>query len=221
MRYLLLNLIISLFFTATVCRAQEQQPIPLQGNVKMNILQVEDTLAQMDALEAKISKDSQSLAYQLIRQNIQNAVSPNVIGSATTQIILPPAPMPDGSMRMGDLKPISKPIFHKLLTDLREQVVDLRRKVILLNNWPVGLDKEVAEPWKQITVAIDDMVNSCNRLIEAWKNNKSSRTALAKELHVISKRCEQLDKRLDQIGGIVKAYDRTKSSELAGSTDGK
>jgi|GEM_PF-6552818 len=221
MRDTILSLTLSLLLAATACYAQEQEPIPLQGNVKINMLQVEETLSQMETLDAKIMKDSQALAYQLVRQNIQNAVSPNVMGSTTAQIILPPAPMPDGSMRMGDLKPISKPVFHKLLTDLREQVVELRNKIVILNEWPVGLDKEVAEPWRQTTAAVDDMVNSCNRLIEAWKNDKSARTALAKELRSIHKRCEQLDKQLDKVASIVKDYDHTRSAELAGNTNKK
>lgn len=214
----LLVLTMYLLSTAGVCA---QEPVPLHGTVKVTMLQVEEALSQMETLDAKIMKDSQALAYQLVRQNIQNAVSPNFVGSSATQIILPPAPMPDGSIRMGDLKPISKPVFHKLLTDLREQVVEMRNRVIILNEWPLGLDKEVAEPWMQTTVAIDDMVNSCNRLIEAWKNDKSSRTALAKELRSIHKRSEQLDKQLDKIASIVKGYDRTRSAELAGSTDRK
>lgn len=216
----LLVLIVTVLSTISASHA-EDSPIPLQGNVKVTILQVEDALAQMETLDAQITKNSQALAYQLVRQNIQNAVSPNVIGSATTQIILPPAPMPDGSMRMGDLKPISKPVFHKLLTDLRQQVVDLRDRVVMLNSWPVGLDKEVAEPWRQTTIAVNDMVNSCNKLIEAWKNDKSSRVALARELRTINKRSEELDARLDKIAGIVKNYDHTKSAELPGSADRK
>ncbi len=212
-------LTMTLLLATGVC-AQEQ-PIPLHGNVRVTMLQVEDALQQMETLDAKIMKDSQALAYQLVRQNIQNAVSPNFVGSSATQIILPPAPMPDGSIRMGDLKPISKPVFHKLLTDLREQVVEMRNRVIILNEWPIGLDKEVAESWTQTTVAIDDMVNSCNRLIEAWKNDKSSRTALAKELRSIHRRSELLDKQLDKIASIVKGYDRTRSAELAGSADRK
>lgn len=221
MRDTLFGLTMSLLFTAAVCYAQEQSPTPLQGNVRINMLQVEESLTQMEALEEKISKDSQALAYQLVRQHIEHAVSPNFVGSTATQILIPPAPQPDGSMRMGELKPISKPVFHKLLTDLREQVVEMRKKVVILNNWPIGLDKEVAEPWKQTTIAIDDMVNSCNRLIEAWSKDKTSRNALAKELHVINKRCEQLDKRLDQIARIVKDFDHRQSAELAGSAAGK
>lgn len=210
-----LSVLIMVLFLSTGAFCAEEQP--LQGGVNINMLQVEETLAQMETLEAKINKDSQALAYQLIRQHTEHVASPNFIGSATNQIIIPPVPQPDGSMKAGELKPISKPVFHKLLTDLREQVVEMRRKVVILNNWPTGLDKEVAAPWKQTTTAVEEMVNSCNRLIDAWTKDKTSRTALAKELHVINKRCEQVDKQLDQIVRIVKDYDRNQKAELAGS----
>lgn len=214
----LLLLFSLLWLTPIAYGADENQPVSLKGSVNVNMVQVEESLAQMEKLEEKIKRNSQALAYQLNRKNVVHAISPNVIGLSTTLMVIPPAPQPDGSLRMGDLKPISKPMFHTLLSDLRKQVVEMRRTAIVLNNWPQGLDSEVTVPWQQTTDTIHDIVKSCNRLIHAWTNDSASRDALGKELLAIHDQCQKLEDPLDEISRIVKNYDRG-NAEVAGQAD--